>query len=53
LEPEACETSGMKGEPYEDEDTDHCFVYDMAKNQGGIPRWLLHRIVILVKITYL
>jgi hypothetical protein len=35
LEPEACKISGMKEESYEEKDTDHCFVYDMAKSRGG------------------
>jgi hypothetical protein len=26
---------GLSQEPYEEEDTDYCFVYDMAKSRGG------------------
>ena len=33
--PKAHEVLEVKEEPYEEEDTDHCFVYDMAKSRGG------------------
>jgi hypothetical protein len=32
---EACDTIEVKEEPYEEEDTDYCFMYDMAKNHEG------------------
>jgi hypothetical protein len=29
------EAPEVKEEPYDEEDTDHCFVYDMARSRGG------------------
>jgi hypothetical protein len=35
LGPTTCEAPVVKEEPHEEEDTKHCFVYDMAKSRGG------------------
>jgi hypothetical protein len=35
LELGACNTTEVKEEPYEEKDTNYCFVYYMARNYGG------------------
>jgi hypothetical protein len=35
LELGACDTTEVKEEPYEEKDTNYCFVYYMARNYGG------------------
>jgi hypothetical protein len=35
VESSTCEAPVVKEEPHEEEDTNHCFVYDMAKSRGG------------------
>jgi hypothetical protein len=35
VEPTTCEASVVKEELHEEEDTNHCFVYNMAKSRGG------------------
>jgi hypothetical protein len=35
VNPKACEAPLVKEELHAEEDADHCFVYDMAKNHGG------------------
>jgi hypothetical protein len=35
VNPKACEAPLVKKELHVEEDANHCFVYDMAKNRGG------------------
>jgi hypothetical protein len=35
VDPRTCEALVVKEELYEEKDTDHCFVCDMAKSRGG------------------